>query len=186
MIKKIVILFCSISIFLTGCLSLDYTEPEKRAVVTALFMEKTEKFLLCAEVIELKENADKAFEVKYLNGGGESLDKAFKDLQTKYTKELSFYHCPIIICERKLFENSIEEISEYLINSSQLSLDVDFLIATDPFKLTEINPVNDFTLGYEITEQLALKGTESKLINIINGVSKPRTIYLFDKEFVIN
>lgn len=184
MIKKICALAIICALFLSGCQSSDYTEPEDRTVVTMLIISQKSGYLLTAETY----NGDnESNSVKMVSSLDKSLEEAFNMLEKEVYNELSFYHCPIIVCEAELFKNNKEEIIKFLLNIGQISLSADILISSNIDNITEFAKLSGNSIGYEISDYISYNGIESEIIDILTKSVDPAKIkILSNEEFIVS
>ncbi len=177
MIKRLAVLICVIALMLSGCAKTDYTEPEDRTIVTALIAEYKEEYIITAETVSVPDNAkESSFKGENLIGRGDNLQTAFKTLQQNFSKELSFFHCPLIICSKDTYVLKKDELQSFLFNNSQLSLSINLVLCEDAQEFTKIELKEGEFLGYEITELIDLKNIDAKFIDISRKKTTPPLI----------
>ncbi len=169
MIKKILSILLITVLTLAGCSGSDYTEPEDRTVVTMLIIEKNEEFVLTTEIIVLPKTKGDGGEAKFISADSNDISEAYKLLGDEVYNELSFYHCPVIVCDKNLFATEKEKIFEFILTNEQFSLSANLLICENINNLLKIAVKKGSYLGYEISEYISYKGIESKIIDIFNN-----------------
>lgn len=186
MIKKIIVIFLSVSLFLSGCNFSDYLEPEKRSIVTCVYLFGTAKeiSILLETVKPNSEGQDEGYFPEYLLGEGEDFNKALKNAQLNFNKEFSLYHCPLIICEESLYAALSGEIFSQILSVNQISLAANFLLTENLFKNIEEKSSEVF-LGYEVSDVIQLKDVESSLISILNDEEKPKILIFKENRYNI-
>ncbi len=177
MIKKLIIILLSISVFLSGCKYSDYLEPEKRSIVTAFYLsgEENQITIILETVKEDSDNGEEGYKPLYINGSGRNFNDALNNAQLNFSKEFSLYHCSLIICESSLYNYSSKEIISEILKNSQISLSANFLLAKN-FTNEIINKKSDEFLGYVISDIIELKGINSRLISVLKQGEKPKKI----------
>ena len=169
MIKKLSIILLTLILTLSGCTNSDYTEPEDRTVVTMLIIDKAEQVELTAETIILPKTKEGSGKHKFISEEGENIFDAHSKLKASVYDELSFYHCPIIVCGEEFYINNKNQISEFILSNEQFSLSANILVCEDVDNLQNIIVQDGAYLGYEISDYIEYKGVESKIIDIINN-----------------
>lgn len=174
MIKRAIISTILVAVLLCGCSKSDYIEPEKRTVVTAVLLNSGENlYEIILETVENSEDGEETkFIPKYIKGNAENLASALENTQKEISKEISLYHCPIIICDKSTYNLKSDEIYDFIIKTPQLSLAVDLIICENINAILEQKNKEDF-LGYEISDAIILKNFKTELVGILKGKEKP-------------
>lgn len=178
MIKKTIICLILLVVLLCGCSKSDYVEPEKRTVVTAVVIRSNGNlFEITLETVENNEEGDEAkFIPKYINAVGEILPLALEKAQGEISKEISLYHCPIIICDQSTYELYTDEIYDFIFKTPQISLAVDLIICENVNEILERE--SEEFLGFEISDAIILKNFKTEIIGIIKGDNQPCLVSL--------
>lgn len=186
MIKVFLILFALV-FSLTGCVGADYIEPENRALITALIIDSTENYEITAEVINVKDKTNEGLiPPEYLSGKGNNLKNAFTDLQKNYSKNLSLYHCPLIVCQNDIYINDFENLYGFISENSQISLAANLVVSDNCTNLIEKARENVDNVGYKISEQIELKSIQTKIIDIMRNKTSPAQLLLEDEEVIVS
>lgn len=186
MIKKSIISIIVVVFLLCGCSKSDYIEPEKRTVVTAVLINFSDNsYEISLEIVENSEEGDEAkFIPQYIFGSADNLNLALENAQLEISKEISLFHCPIIICDKYTYNSKSDEIYDFIIKTSQISLAVDLVICENIKEILEQKNEEEF-LGYEISDAINLKDLEVEIIGILKGEEKPCFLSINDEAKVI-
>ncbi len=178
MVKKVIFLLILTLLFLSGCSNTDYTEPENRTVVTAMFIKfENASYNVMLETVNAKEGGkEEKYKAEYLSGEAASLEDTIKTIQSEVSSELSLFHCPLIICDNATYQAKKSEIFDYMIKNPQISLAA-YLILTDNYDYFQNTEKEDTVFfGYEITDMIELKEINTDMINILRGRENPPII----------
>lgn len=142
--------------FLSSCVvPNDYIEPEQRAVVTVLGVEKN------GEGINLYLQLYNGEKYKQF---GENLSEAVNIMQNKVEGKLLLSQCSVIFTDKTLLDIQIKDIFDFCIENQDISLSVK-LINCDVKKLFEID---DKKIGETIYNKIYFSWGESDVINLGN------------------
>lgn len=172
MIKKflLLIVFCCV-LMLSGCSNSDYTEPENRAVVSAIGVDYiNNEYNITIEVVKIFENlSEDKYSPKLLNGKGDSINNAVLNVLTKTNKKISFYHTPIIILGQNITPEILNNVLNYCVESNEISLSINLVRADNAEEILSVKNEDNNLLGYELTEQIKLLNAKNSALQIINS-----------------
>lgn len=166
MIKKISAAVLIVFMFLSGCSTFDYKEPEKRSVVTALIISYNDgNYCISGEITG--NNSE------ILTGNGENIEYAFKDFKENFNNEVLLYHCSVIICDKVVYLKSKTELFDFIYCTQQLSFAIQIVLSDDVkgFLSYKINYGNCF--GNDLYEFLKFKNISSDFLSIARGTKLP-------------
>lgn len=134
------------------------------------------------ENVKQDEEEEKEYSPEYINGSGKDLKSAVFSAQSESTKELSLYHCPVILCDKKTYMMKSEEIFDYILSNPQISLAAYLVLIND----NEMFNNSEAVLGYEVTDAIEIKGLRPEIINILRNREEPADITLnLDNKIIV-
>lgn len=170
------------TVILAGCgFSKDYTEPEKRVIVTALAIDKeNEKLKLKAEALISPFEGNT--EIIIFSSEGNDIVSAVGNLENISYGSLFLSQCPVVILGKNINGDTQKQIFYYFFLNNSISLSARFAYCENALSLLDsenkIKPE-----GYEIEEllnsknsSLGITDTES-YVEIINKLQKGKNSF---------
>ena len=146
-VKTILVFF--IILCLSGCkYGADYIDPEDRYIITAIGIQKSNEGVMA--VIEAPKEIDTKQEaVKVFSASGQNIKKAIQNASDKIPGELLFSQCPVILLDRSVEGDLIDDIFDLCLSDYEISLSVQFVACENPQKILS-EDTSDTSVGYTI------------------------------------
>lgn len=181
MIKRFFILIFMPILFLVfcGCNGSDYVEPEKRIVVSAIGIDHSDLFNVTLETVSVVENSNQdEYSALLYSGVGDSIEVAVADIARQISGDLSFYHCPIIICGANADGNMVNMVLDYVIENHQISLATALIKAENAAEILALNNEGKEFVGYKISELLKLSEFNNTATMVFNSQTADKSSIL--------
>ena len=143
--KKIILIIAII--LLSGCY--DYNELTDLAIVSSMVIDyKDEEYVVNLEILETKENAPKTS--FFLEGKGESFEKALIDIYAKTPKHIYFNHMFAVILGESIAKDKLENIYDFFTIDNDVRKDTIFVMMNNPEELLNFETEDKLSIGETI------------------------------------
>ena len=161
--KKVILII--ILLFITGCHS--YNEPDKLAIISTIALDYYDNNYHL--ILEIEESANKGEISSYLaKSSAETIEKAFKKLDSSLSKALFFTSLDILIITPEIACNHLKEISYFLINEERFNFNF-YIAATDnPEVIIDMANTKDQIFGSNTKQIFDKKDYQFKKTDMIS------------------
>lgn len=176
---KKVILAVLFLFLLCGC---EKTGPEYLISSIGFDNENGKYNVYFEAVIINSENEEQT--LKLLNGKGDSIDKAVKQIKNSCTQPLLLSHCGVIVIGENIDADQFKDIKNYCYDTDPITLSAYFVKAKNAKELLSAKPVSSACVGYDIMGLLKQNdATKNRFFEILNDVQNVKlpTISVKDK-----
>lgn len=143
---KITAIIIALFIILGCAFVKDYTEPEKRVIVTCLAVDYKNGFVFSVETAVGDKDGNILTDL-YSASGNSPLDAMEKLKQESYGK-LLFSQCPVILLGKSVYGENLKQLFYYLFDNNDISLSVKFVCCKNAGEL--LTGEKNKPVGYEI------------------------------------
>ena len=189
--KKILLFLVSILLFLLcGCTG--YREIDRGYLVTAIgISQENQKTNIFIEAISSSDVADKPSERVVLTGNGDSIDAAFKKLNSSLVKPLYFEQLGTAVFDDALSDKVYMDFLNFLKRLEGINLGICAVKTNNVKKLFELESPNG-VLGYDIMGLIKMyeKETRIKVVNKLYQLEHNKnplpTLKLDEDKFILD
>lgn len=164
---KITALLIIIFLFLGCAFVKDYTEPEKRVIVSCFAIDYKNGFVFTIE----NSLGDKEGNVitSVYSAQGKTTESAMENLKSVSYGKLLFSQCPVILIGKNVSGEKLKELFYYLFDNNDISLSVKFVCCENAADI--LNNETKNPKGYEI-ERLINNNSSLKSISFAEIIDK--------------
>lgn len=130
----------------------DYTEPEKRVIVTALAIDSEDGELLFTAEANVPDGEGKS-QTKVYSATSDSPEIALKELESASYGKLLLSQCPVILIGSEIPSEKLRELIFYLFDHNDIALSVKFVYCQSAYELLD-SEEKTTPSGYEIEKLL--------------------------------
>jgi spore germination protein KC len=114
------------------------------------------KFLITAEIIDVKSGRDNSIGTKDISAEGKTIFEAVRKMIKTVGKKLYFCHAKIVVVSRQLAEESIIPVIDWITRDHEPRLTLDLLVSDEKTarELLEKHAVTSEVLSYELNDML--------------------------------
>ena len=121
-----------------------------------------EVLVSCEAVVVNSEDTEQPPKTVVYEGKGKEFLSAMKRVSQKSPKPLDYSHCALILFGESLSENVKNEVFDYCLNNSEITVSVGFAQTKNANKLLKLEPVSDIAIGYEMAVMLETQYNQNK------------------------
>lgn len=116
----------------------------------------------CEAVVVNSEDTEQPPKTVIYEGKDKNFPSAISKVSQKSSKTLDYSHCALIVFGESMTETIKDEVFDFCLDNSQITVSVGFAETKNANKLLKTEPVSDIAIGYEMAVMLETQYTENK------------------------